>query len=225
MVVTRVKVRTVTSLMCLTREVMRDDGELDRIIEQGVKNNKTMESELVARGFEVQSLRISTNSFEDYLSIDDDHKFAQELELIRNTLSRHGANFFNFGPARSAIGLSRVPSLLESMELAFASCDLLPSQSLDEIDLAWMGKVADCCSTLADGGSNNFRFCAFANAPHGIPFFPVSYHKSGSPPSFSIALENAELVREVFSNEPHDEATRVQTCMQSLKHELELVTL
>uniref|UniRef100_A0A6U6DCM6 Uncharacterized protein n=1 Tax=Guillardia theta TaxID=55529 RepID=A0A6U6DCM6_GUITH len=178
MVVTRVKVRTVTSLMCLTREVMRDDGELDRIIEQGVKNNKTMESELVARGFEVQSLRISTNSFEDYLSIDDDHKFAQELELIRNTLSRHGANFFNFGPARSAIGLSRVPSLLESMELAFASCDLLPSQSLDEIDLAWMGKVADCCSTLADvhrllyyvqnmkclqGGSNNFRFCAFAN--------------------------------------------------------------
>ena len=43
-----------------------------------------------------------------------------------------------------------MPSLLESMELAFASCDLLPSQSLDGIDLAWMGKVADCCSTLAD---------------------------------------------------------------------------
>jgi len=221
----RVKVRTVTSLVSLSREIVQDKPKLVKAIEECVRNNRNMEAKLVERGFEVQSLRISTNSFEDYMTIDNEEKFAQDLDLIKTTVSQCGATFFNFGPARSETGLLRIPSLLESMDLAFANCDLLPSQSLDKIDLVWMGKVAACCSKLADGGSNNFRFCAFANAGHGIPFFPVSYHESGSPPSFSIALENAQLVREIFSHtRSGDASTLIQTCSHALTLELDTVS-
>eukprot|EP00960_Hanusia_phi_P068601 766888-Hanusia_phi.AAC.3 len=100
----RVKVRTVTSLVSLSREIVQDKPKLVKAIEECVRNNRNMEAKLVERGFEVQSLRISTNSFEDYMTIDNEEKFAQDLDLIKTTVSQCGATFFNFGPARSETG-------------------------------------------------------------------------------------------------------------------------
>jgi uncharacterized protein (UPF0210 family) len=47
---------------------------------------------------------------------------------------------------------------------------------------------------------NNLKFCVSCQVPSNTPFFPAAYHKNSEKPAFSIALEMADEVCNVFEN-------------------------
>ena len=195
------KVRSVTSFISLSKDMMMKKERLSSLMGSAVRNNAKMQTVLEGKGLEIQTTRIATNSFEEWLSLDDDKAFNTELDLLSKVLKDHGIQFCSIGPAKTPGGLSRIPGILNRDPAINSSCDLLPSRDLTQADLQWFRAVADCClqiSNDSEGGAANFRFCASANISPGIPFFPAAYHGSASPPSFAIALENGGLAFSAF---------------------------
>ncbi|MGA0025465.1 MAG: PhoH family protein, partial [Burkholderiales bacterium] len=66
--------------------------------EQNFALNALMQRELeAAEGFEVQTTRIASNSFEDYLPIAEDAALAPQLDTLKAVLEELNINFFNLG--------------------------------------------------------------------------------------------------------------------------------
>jgi uncharacterized protein (UPF0210 family) len=197
-----VKVRSVTAFVHLSRDACLTVDTLRSALAPAVEHNAAMQKRLEAAGFEVQTTRIATNSFEDYFDLSVDAPASPQVKALATVLKDLDINFFNLGPARSLHAIDRLPDLLMLLPTASASCDLLPSRALGDLCHLRARRAAAACRRIASespGGSGNFRFCASANVDPGIPFYPAAYHASATgasapPPAFAIAFENGELV-------------------------------
>ncbi|KAL1507608.1 hypothetical protein AB1Y20_007227 [Prymnesium parvum] len=147
-----------------------------------------------AAGFVVQTTRIATNSFEEYLDCSDRAAALAAFAEIDAHLLRLGVELFNAGPARSAAALSLITEVIRTSPRISAS-GTLPSPH----DRAAARRLAECILTLSretPRGEGNFQFAAACNVPPGTPFFPAAYH--AGPPSFAIGCETAALLADAL---------------------------
>jgi hypothetical protein len=128
---------------------MKDEAALRTEIQNVVRNNEQMKSVLEERGFEVQTTRIATNSFEEWLSVADDQALQSELALFATILAEHSVMFCSIGAARSHLGLSKIPMLLNTVPVLNSSCDLVPSRDLTKADFSWFRAAAECCLKIS----------------------------------------------------------------------------
>jgi uncharacterized protein len=172
-------------------------------------------------GYAVQTVRIATNPFGEWLIPSDQEEdaateaiaVADRMELLDRLLEGHGIEFCAVGPARNREELLSCCPVILRQSHRF-SCSAMLHQN--DVDFA-----AHCAQLIVstsqlqghgphvDGGIGNFRFCvAAACTQHSIPFFPVacagpkkqlSSDDVDNSLHFAIGLENGALAHHLLS--------------------------
>jgi hypothetical protein len=148
-------------------------------------------------GYEVQTVRLATPPFPEFLIPQDYLSIVTRMEVIAHS---EGFDYVSLGPAipEKPESYAVIPQMLENSGNLFFSGHLTTSQG--EISLPAVHACAEVIhrtSPLEENGFANLRFAALANVPPWAPFFPAAYHQ-GKAPAFALALEAADLAVDAF---------------------------
>ena len=189
------KVRTVT-----TGVTLQPGSPLDlSALAAAAKFNAAAAARLTAAGFEVQTTRVATNSFEEYIG-DVASNPGGALEAFRRLdaeLVRLDIGLFNAGPARSSAAIELVPDIVALGPRI--TCSGAIAGPLDAATASTLAAAILRISRATPGGEGNFQFCASANVGPGIPFFPAAFHDADGPPlAFAIGCETSALLADAL---------------------------
>ncbi len=185
------------------------------------------------RGYEVQTIRITTQPFSEIIRGLSEAESAQFFRAL-NALATRESFIPNLGPAMLT---QADPSQADQLAHILSQADQLEGSILvaqdDGIHWPAVKAAAHVVKYLAEHTAHsdgNFRFVATAMlGPYG-PFFPGSYH-TGAGHQFSVGLESANLVQAALAAHPHDlaatetalaaELTRYDSECEQIAHEIE----
>jgi uncharacterized protein len=149
------------------------------------------------KGYQVQTIRISTQPWESYVTT------KQELQtitsLFEHWISQHTIDYFNIGPCKQKEHISWIPYLLKNCKKGFSTVHICNNTEIFYDNIKETAKTMKTIADLEPQGFANLRFAALCNIKPHTPFYPASYHQ-GKNPSFGIGLENSDLVYKAFSS-------------------------
>jgi len=153
---------------------------------------------LESAGYEVQTVRLATPPFSEYLPGENYNKTVVQLEVLAHS---EGFDYVSLGPATTDKPASyhTIPQMLANSGNLFFSGMLTTSDhqiSLPAVKAC--AQVIHDAAPLEKDGFANLRFSALANVPPWGPFFPAAYHQ-GKAPAFALAIEAADLAVQAFS--------------------------
>ena len=162
-------------------------------------------------GYEVQTIRISTQPFTEYTVGWDDESTLAFFHQYDNLAKKENFDA-DIGPAMTADSddpaqVQRLARILSNTSILNASV-VIAGQ--DGVHWHAVHAAAGAMKYLEDHTGHslgNFRFAAIANVPQYTPFFPASYH-DGIGHQFAIALESANVIAAVMATPRDPQATR-----------------
>ena len=170
-----------------------------------------LSQQFLSQGYEVQSIRIVTNPFGEYLNTNSLEEIKSDLKFITqllNELKLPGLRIrFAIGEACTKQEIALLPELIKSYG---DLCNVCVNVGLDENSILNNELITEAAQTVVEiskltaGGEGNFNFTVNFNCDPLIPYFPASYHKSELGNCFVIGLETPDLlvnVLEEFNNE------------------------
>src|SRR5450755_1418331 len=188
------KIRAITAFVNLDRTQYQPQ------IADAVKMLKYARTVFESRGFEVQTIRISTKPFSQYTKGLTNE---QALAFFRNYDAVAAQDKFDasIGPAMvnaddSEAQADLLAEILKNTKILNGS---LVVAGEDGVRWRAVGAAARVMKKLEDTehSQGNFRFSAIAMVPPLTPFFPGSYH-TGFGHQFALALESANVVAAAF---------------------------
>jgi uncharacterized protein (UPF0210 family) len=210
-------IRTVTCFLNVQASDLNGDGTdttssgLARKIAEAAKLLRQVEEALVQQGYTVQTVRIATNPFAEWLPMEID--LDEQLARLDSLLAKHGIEFCSLGPARTLQELEHYccnivkssPRFSCSVNLASADVVMAKAASRCILKIAHLGSECDAGPHVQDG-LGNFRFCVASSCKDYIPFFPVAKCASSGTANteapglkFAVGLENGSLARHLLS--------------------------
>ena len=201
------RVRAVTSFLTLKPEDFHEITLLQSKIATSRSVLKLVEQKLVDAGYEVQTLRIATNPFGEYLAASEPERLKEQLSKLDEILKENSIEFCALGPATSPQEVDCCPIIVSTSHRLSCSTDLI----VDDVTMA--RKAAECMkiiSQLDDAshlkkGLGNFQFCATACCKPYTPFFPAARSANLSDVTdfdtipFALGLENGKLAQKLLS--------------------------
>ena len=190
------KVRTVTAFVRLERESYRAQ------VAEALKLLRAAKAELTTAGYEVETIRITSQPFPDYikgLSAEQALAFFREYDM----LARREGFAADIGPAMSddtddpKYG-ELLAQILASTESINGFITVAGEQGIHWNAVRAAARVMKHLEEQTAHSEGNFRFAAGAFPPENAPFFPVSSTR-GAGHEFAIGLESAGIVSEAFS--------------------------
>ncbi len=198
------RVRTVTA--GITLNSLDDTATFNTAVEFLSKAKQAY----IDKGYEVQTVRVSTQNFYKYLnqySYNDALPFLVRLDKIaqRNNISLSIGQLLPPDKYQQGIGSWAEKLVHTTTNISFS----LPISS-HEIGIHF-NSIKACAEIVAaisksNGGEDCFRFTASANCPAGIPFFPAAFHAGIN--SFAVGLESANLITEAFKQDNNPATAR-----------------
>ncbi|WP_392530762.1 DUF711 family protein [Nostoc sp. C117] len=211
------KIRTITTGISL--ESLQEKEK----IKQAAEFNQQGQIEFEKQGYEVQTTRIATNSWEEYLQPLSKSEVINEIQSLEQLCQSLNIHFFNIGYADKPETIAIIPDINKNTSIIYCSSKIGDRQTGINFENAReSAKVIKCISQETENGYGNFRFCAWANCQPNIPFFPTAYHTGNT--SFSIGLELGDLVMEAFS-QAHDILPAEQKLQLLLEVELKKIAV
>jgi len=201
------RIRTITAFVCLTSDDFDDDEKSSTcLLEEKIRRSSeflsTVQEKLQSSGYTIQTLRIATNPFGEYLINNGSSEMLDHrLKKIDTILAKYGIDFFSLGPAKSVDEIRDCcPRIISS------SPRLSCSANVDADDVQAAKAAAECILQIStasvpeflQGGLGNFRFCSATCCPGTIPFFPSAY-SSQQEDSFAVGLENGAMAHALLS--------------------------
>jgi len=195
------KIRTITTGISLN-----SFKEIEKI-KQATEFNQQAKLIIEEQGYEVQTTRIATNSWEEYLDGLSKSEIINQVKVIEEICQNLNISFFSLGYASQRETIALIPDIIKNTSILYTSSKIgdTPKESLRERasginfeNARESAKVIQRISQETQDGFGNFHFCAWANCQSGIPFFPTAYHEGET--SFAIGLELCDLVMQAFSN-------------------------
>jgi hypothetical protein len=161
-------------------------------------------------GYIVQSVRIVTNPFGEYLNTESLESAKQDLQYLSNLLkSSDMAGIrvrFAIGEARTKKEIRLLPELVKEFG---DLCNVCVNVDLDDFGVlnnALIGYSAEAVSKISKitpRGEGNFNFTVNFNCDPLIPYFPAGYHRKELGNRFVIGLETPDLLVNVLKNFNH----------------------
>lgn len=151
-------------------------------------------------GYEVQTLRLATNSFAKLLK--DVKQLPQLAQSMEKVLPQIGAAYAALGPALIDFPESYaiIPEALAASENIFFGGVMADRQNgISMQAIRACANIIERAAHITPDGFANLRFAALANVAAGAPFFPAAYHE-GDIPAFGIATESADLAVQAFES-------------------------
>ncbi len=186
------KIRTIT-----TGTTFKSPKDIERIKPISELNRKAKLS-FEQNGYEVQTTRIATNSWEEYISVSSKKEIVSEIQKIEQACLSQDVGFFNIGYAQLPENILLSSDIIKNTSVISCSAKIGDAGSgIDFENAKASAETIKRISEQTENGMGNFRFCAWCNCKPGIPFFPAAYHQGES--SFSIGLECSDLAMKAFS--------------------------
>lgn len=190
-------------MRAVTAFVHLDRSRLDAQIRDATVVLRRAKAEFEKAGYEVQTLRITTQPFPEYIR---GLKREEALAFFRDYDARAQKEGFI-----SAIGPAMVSDADDPHSAELLGDILAGTANLDaslivaaEDGIHWNGvrAAASLVKSLSERtphGQGAFHFAAAAFVPPDTPFYPVSYHL-GTTRAFGVALQSANVVAEAFAS-------------------------
>ncbi|KAI2511788.1 Uncharacterized ACR (DUF711) [Fragilaria crotonensis] len=209
------RVRTITAFVQLSPEDF-ESSSLENKIQKCSQFLSSFHSFLTTAGYEVQTLRMATNPFGQYLvsqNSSEGYLFTNRLDKLDDLLDLHNISLCALGPATTLEEIALCPTIVahssrwscsaaipaNNVSLARATADCI--LQISKLEQKHHNTCADShpggrnCASV-EGGIGNFRFCGTASccSTAQIPFFPAaSASDTQYPFSFALGLENGPL--------------------------------
>ena len=201
----KVKVRAITAFINLDRE------QYQQQIADTLKMLKYARTVYQSRGFEVETIRISTQPFPEYtkgLTTEQTVTFFKDYEALAAKEKFDAA----IGPAMlnandGEIQADILAEILRNTSVLNGSLVVADADGVRWGAVKAAARVIRKLSETTEHGQGNFHFSALAMVPPLTPFYPGSYH-NGFGHQFAIALESANLVAAAFAGAPDLETAR-----------------
>ncbi|MFZ5808193.1 MAG: DUF711 family protein [Chloroflexota bacterium] len=169
-------------------------------------------------GFTVQSCRLATQPFPQYLSVDELGQSLDWVQAFERQALQAGFDYTSLGPALpdSAESISAVVEILRATQTVFTSAMLTQQGRVELLAVQRCAQAICTISQIETNGFANLRFAALANVPAGAPFFPAAYHQ-GQKLAFALAMEAADMFIEEISpaNDLHTAQRRLVSRIES----------
>lgn len=158
----------------------------------------------------VQSTRLATSPFPYYLRDLTDAEMREQVKSLEQKSAALGWQYLSLGPALPGFPWSYdvIPDLIKATENTFFSAVIADGTSLYPAAVLAASRVIHQTARATADGFANLRFAALANVGPWTPFLPAAYHRAGSTPAISIAIECADAVLDAFSAKHSLEACR-----------------
>ncbi len=155
-----------------------------------------------AAGYEVQTTRLATVPFPQFLGEENLSMLPEFTGRIAGIAQQLGIGYVSLGPASPEMARSYevIPdAIFVSRNVFFSGVMADKTRGLDLAAIRACADVIVKCAPLEKNGFANLQFAALANVRAGAPFFPAAYHDSDAP-MFAIATEAADLAVQAFEN-------------------------
>ena len=190
----RFRIRTITAGVNL-------DGPGDlKTIESAIEFLQHARKKFEDEGYEIQTVRIATQPFSQYLNGKSRVDAIADLKKIDAVLSARNV-ILSIGPVITAdrhdteFAAWATQLVKETKNISF-SVTVASERGVHTQTALTAAETIVALSKAVPGGEANFRFTAAANCSPG-PFFPVAYHRG--PAGFSIGLETPRLLQQAFA--------------------------
>lgn len=221
------RVRAITAFTVLPRDTAQWHG----ILAEAKAQCDTLAAACLAQGYTVQSVRIVSNPFGEYLDTGSLHAAAQGLAEIRrilNELNQNGLRIrFAVGEARTDAEIALLPGLIaEYGDL----CNACVNVSIDEngfLDNELIRKsvaVVQEIARITPRGEGNFNFTVNFNCASYIPYFPAGYHRGERGNAIVFGLETPDLLAAALrglKKQPAPHAAQMQAAFTAMKNALQ----
>ncbi len=187
------KIRTITTGISLQSPTEKEK------ISIAAEFNQQAKVFLEQQGYQVQTTRISTNSWQEYLPGLSLEETIGEIQAIEQFCDKLNVRPFNIGNTTISKYIDLIPEINKNTKNIHCSAKIGDKETgINFENTSKAAKVIKQIAEQSDNGIGNFRFCVWANCPPGIPFFPASYHEGET--SFALGLECSDLAMKAFSN-------------------------
>lgn len=196
------KIRTITTFITLNKDKNLWEEELLKACNFCEK----LSTDFIKNDYIVQSIRIVTNAFGEYLNTSSILKAKEDLDFISKILKKSTTILrirFAIGEAKTNEEIALLPELIASFGDLANACVNIPLDSnniLDNLLIIETTKAIKKISAITPRGEGNFNFTVNFNCKPFIPYFPASYHDSKLPNSYVLGLETPDLFFEVLKD-------------------------
>ena len=195
------KIRTITTFLTLDKNKSKWEEE---ILKACTFCNE-LSQKFNEQDYEVQSIRIVTNAFGEYLDTSSLKSAKVDLEILSNMLNtfvKEGLRIrFAIGEAKTSKEIEFIPELIKEFGDLCNICVNIPKNEFDILDNDLINKCSYAVqkiSQITPRGEGNFNFTVNFNCKPYIPYFPASYHDSKLENSYVIGFETPDLLVHVL---------------------------
>jgi uncharacterized protein (UPF0210 family) len=214
------KLRTITTFLVLTKNKEQWQTEIQKASDFCL----LLASRFTAQDYQVQSIRIVTNAFAEYLDTRDLKSAKEDLQFIRsllNNIKSDGLRIrFAIGEAKNSHEISLLPDLIKEFGDLCNACVNIPIDEFSLLDKQLIDdsvKAVEEIGKITDRGEGNFNFTVNFNCQPLIPYFPASYHDSALGNRYVIGFETPDLLVKILSD--FNETTSMKSSQEKLKEQ------
>jgi len=197
------KIRTITSFLTLTK----DKSTWTEKIKEASLFGGDLAKELHSFGYTVQSIRIVTNAFGEYLDTTSLETAIKDMQYLSDLLQSDSMpNIrirFAIGEAKTLQEIQMLPVLVKKFG---DLCNVCVNVGVDFLGVPNSSLTYECAKVVKEiaettpNGEGNFNFTINYNCKPRIPYFPASYHNSCDKDSFALGLETPDLLVEALKS-------------------------
>ncbi len=223
------RVRTVTTFITLNnnKQTWRDN------IQQASEFCLQTSKHLLKAGYTVQSIRIVTNPFGEYLDTSSLSTARADLQYLSDMLNEMCHSTLRvrlaIGEAKTTDEIALLPELISEFG---DLCNVCVNVGVDDFGIldneliTHSVQAVQRIAELTPRGEGNFNFTVNFNCKPLIPYFPASYHSSELNNQFVIGLETPDLLVAVLeeankSNQSKTYAEKMQGYYQVMSEALQ----
>src|SRR5436190_10191986 len=170
-----------------------------KTIESAIEFLQQTRKKYEEQGYEIQTVRIATQPFSQYLNGKSRVDAIADLKKIDDVLSAKNV-ILSIGPVITADRhdpefAAWATQLVQQTKNISFSVTVASERGVHTQTALTAAETIVALSKASPGGEANFRFAAAANVTPG-PFFPVAYHRG--PAGFTLGLETPPLLKQAF---------------------------
>ncbi len=219
------KIRTITTFLVLDKKRQSWQKEIKKASDFCL----LLASQFAQKSYQVQSVRIVTNAFSEYLDTTDLSSAKADLQFIRrllNNIKSDGLRIrFAIGEAKTAHEISLLPELIKEFGDLCNACVNVPIDNYSLLDKAIIDesvKAVEKIAHITERGEGNFNFTVNFNCQPLIPYFPASYHDSKLGNRYVIGFETPDLLVKVLTD--FNASTQIKCAQEKLREQQRLMS-
>ena len=230
------KVRTITTFLSLDSDKTHWN---DKIVEAS-QFCLALTDAFNTNDYVVQSIRIVTNPFGEYLNTRSYETAQADLQYLSDLLTAANNSALRvrlaIGEAQTANELLILPELIKAFGDLCNVCVNVPLDEFGVLDNTLIEQSVQTVQRIAEitpRGEGNFNFTVNFNCQPLIPYFPASYHRKALGNKFVIGLETPDLLvsvleeyNQVNGTMPHNNqfADYYNVMSQALQYHIDNIT-